>query len=61
MYINYSDLFKLADVFVKYDYFNDDPADMSAYGILLDIYSSLPEECKLFIRDFYFRVKKSDH
>ena len=37
-------LYKLAELFVKYNYFEEDKTDYITYSVLLDVYESLPQE-----------------
>lgn len=46
---------KLAKVFLKYRYFDDDRlTGWEEYAVLLDVYSALSEDVKDYIRNYYY-------
>ena len=58
---NSVDVWNLAKVFIKYDFFNDNP-EMSAerdiaYGVLADVYSALSLNAKEELRYLYYHSK----
>ena len=56
LYVQRSMSHKLAQLFIKYDFFNDDKLVDDTYGILLEVYDALPIEVKEQIQsEFYLR------
>ena len=46
---------KLAKVFLKYHFFDDNrTTDYTEYSVLLDVYSVLSQDIKDYIRDYYY-------
>ncbi len=46
LYVQRSMSHKLAELFIKYDFFNDEKFVDDTYGILLEVYGALPIEVK---------------
>lgn len=55
MKINDVNIDKLADVFVKYNYFSEDKTDLEleTYGVLLEVYDALTQDGKDKILQLY--------
>lgn len=55
LYVQRSMSHKLAKLFVKYDFFNNEKSVDDTYGILLEVYGALPIEVKEQIQsELYF-------
>lgn len=50
-------LYELAKIFKKYDYFNDDKSPDIEYGVLLELYSILPQRSKDILLEYYNSMK----
>ena len=62
MKINDVNIDKLADVFVKYNYFSEDKTDLEleTYGVLLEVYDALTQDGKDKLLQLYrIKIKKA--